>query len=155
MRVSRQEKIDAITAWTATPAELRPVPTLRQLALSIGAPPDGTFYRLAESPEVAQQILGIAATMTLPQVPDVLGKLYDMALSGNIRAAEVFLNHVRLVITAAAEKLPTRKPVDPHRFIEDSRRAASRVLEVAQKMVINSPKTENLEAVSKEDRATR
>ena len=87
-----------MTAWLATPEELRPVSTLRQLALSIGVRPDGAFYALASSPEVSKKVLGITAAIALPHVPSILERLAQLALKGNVRAAEVYLTFIHQVV---------------------------------------------------------
>lgn len=130
--VTRKEKIDAISAWMATPEDLRPVPTLRQLALSIGAPADGGFYKLAESHEVARQVMGVSATIMLSEVPAILGQLVEQARKGNIRAAEVFLTQVRLMITSVADKVPTRSQANAQELIGQTSQAAAQLLQHAQ-----------------------
>ena len=129
MGATKKEKIEALTAWLATPEELRPVTNLRQLALSIGATPDGNFYALANSPEIAREVLGITAAIALPHVPNILERLAQSALKGNVHAAEIYLNYVHQVIRTMAQQAP--KP-DVEEAIEKAMRGAQKMLAAAQ-----------------------
>ena len=133
---TKKEKVDALVAWVATPEELRPVPTLRQLALSVGATPDGSFYALANGPEVARQVLGITAAIALPQLPTILHTLAERALKGNVRAAEVLLNYIyRVISNLPAEQ---QRP-DFKQLVDEANAGARKLLETAQSLQDGTP----------------
>ena len=119
---TKDEKIQAITLYLSVPEPLRPVPTIRQLALSIGATPDGGWYRLVHSPEVTRQVLGLTSALTLAHLPGIFEALIKKAKKGNVGAADILLKHIREVV----EKTPPEpRPVVPlHQQIEEAARAA-------------------------------
>ena len=117
MSISRQEKIEALVTWHATPPELRSAPTLHQLALQIGAPPDGTFYALARSPEVRLKALTIISTSAVIAAPAILNMLFQSAEKGNVKAAEIYLNFVYKVIVDMPDP-PKKRPGATRQDIE-------------------------------------
>ena len=91
---NREEKIAALISWRSTPAALRDIPSLRQLALQLGTSPDGDFYALASSSEVLRGMLGISGIMAAEHLPRVLERLGGMAERGDLKAAEIFLDYM-------------------------------------------------------------
>lgn len=118
MSISRQEKINAIANWRATPPEMRSAPTLHQLALQIGAPADGTFYELASGPEVGAQVLNIVYASAVIGAPAALNMLVQLAEKGNLRAIECYLNFIYKVTLEMPDR-PEKRPADPRQVTKE------------------------------------
>ena len=128
--IRKQDKIEALVEWFSLPPELRPEPTLRQLALRLGIPPDGGFYQLAKSSRVLRDVVAATAIGILPRIPEVLDTLAENGIRGNTKAADVLLNHVRQVLDLLPnEKDPTRSLTQS---LADTERAVDKLLQFAQ-----------------------
>jgi len=143
--VTKAEKVDAIVAYLGTPAELRPVPTLRQLALSLGARPDGHWYELCQSPEVIRAVVGVSSTLALAHLSTILQILVDRAIGGNVRAADVLLKHIREVVSRLPAEGAPRPLVPLHEHLHDVARAAGELNRVADELAMGKETGEGAE----------
>jgi len=128
--VHKQDKIEALVEWFSLPPELRPEPTLRQLAIRLGVPPDGGFYQLAKSSRVLRDVVAATAIGILPRIPEVLGTLAENGIRGNTKAADVLLNHLRQVLDLLPkEQEQSRTLIET---MNDTGRAIDLLLKVAE-----------------------
>ena len=96
---SREELIEAVAEWYATPEVLRQTPSLNKLAGELGITAGGRFYELAHSAEVYHRMLVKTAGGALRLAPHILHVLAEKALDGHCRSAEIYLDFVRRVLT--------------------------------------------------------
>jgi len=135
VQLSRAELIEAVAQWQATPVVLRQEHTLNQLARRLGVRANGWFYDLAESSEVYHLMLVKVAGDALKQAPEILMTLAEKAKAGHVKAAEVYLNFLRQVLTDE-RFLAVLKPApkDVNTLLEDTARAAKSLLAFAESL---------------------
>ena len=111
-QLDREQLIEAIAEWQATPESLRKEQSLNQLAVRLNVAPGGRFYELASSIEVYHRMLVKVAGDALQMAPDILYRLAEDAKAGKTRAAEIYLDFVRKTITddKFIERMPQSKP---------------------------------------------
>ena len=80
---SREELIEALAEWYATPEVLRQTPSLNKLAGELGLTAGGRFYELAQSAEVYHRMLVKTAGGALRLAPHILHVLAEKALDGH------------------------------------------------------------------------
>jgi len=135
VQLSRAELIEAVAQWQATPVVLRQEHTLNQLARRLGVRANGWFYDLAESSEVYHLMLVKVAGDALKQAPEILMTLAEKAKAGHVKAAEVYLNFFRQVLTDERFLSVLRPaPKDVSTFLEDTARAAQSLLDYAESL---------------------
>jgi len=132
-QLSRAELIEAVAQWQATPVVLRQELTLNQLAHRLGVRANGWFYDLAESSEVYHLMLVKVAGDALKQAPEILLTLAEKAKAGHVKAAEVYLNFFRQVLTDERFLSVLRPaPKDARSLLADTARAAENLLQLAE-----------------------
>ncbi len=132
-QLNRNQLIEAMAEWQATPVVFRQDHTLSQLAHRLGVRPNGRFYELADSAEVYHLMLVRAAGKALKEAPQILWVLAEKAKDGNVRAAQVYLDFVRQVLTDERflSKLKPA-PQDAGTILADTARAAESLLQLAE-----------------------
>lgn len=130
---TRVQLIEAVAEWRATPEIFRQEHTLNQLAKRLGVRPNGWFYEIADSAEVYHLMLVKVAGEALKQAPEILWVLAERAKEGNVRAAQVYLDFVRQVLTDE-RFLSKLKPAPPDvsTVLQNTAKAAENLLAVAR-----------------------
>ena len=129
---SREELIDALADWYATPMALRRTPSLNKLAGELGVTAGGRFYELAHSAEVYHRMLVKTAGGALRLAPHILHVLAEKALGGHCRSAEIYLDFVRRVLTdERVLKALQPKPREVRDGMEEVSRGAEDLLALA------------------------
>ena len=132
---SREELIEALAEWYATPEVLRETSSLNKLAGELGITAGGRFYELAHSAEVYHRMLVKTAGGALRLAPHILHVLAEKALDGHCRSAEIYLDFVRRVLTdERVLKALQPKPREVREVMEEVNRGAEDLLALAGKI---------------------
>jgi len=129
---SREELIEALAGWYATPEFLRQTPSLNKLAGELGITAGGRFYELAHSAEVYHRMLVKTAGGALRLAPHILHVLAEKALDGHCRSAEIYLDFVRRVLTdERVLKALQPRPREVSEVLEEESRGAEDLMALA------------------------
>jgi hypothetical protein len=125
----REAVIEALAHWLSTPVSLREPRSLNQLASQLGVHAGGRFYALAKSPEVCYRMLMQGGGQGMLLMPDVLSSLAQMAVHGNVAAADTYLRHIRFILTdERIMKALTAKPRDIYAGLREASEGAKEML---------------------------
>jgi hypothetical protein len=95
-----QDMVEVIAEWHATPESFREHKSLKSLAESLDWPVSDKLYRISNSAEVAHRSMIYASALGINRAGEVMNMLADKAVQGgSVRAAEVWLQHNRTLLT--------------------------------------------------------
>lgn len=127
----RDEQLDALAHWHSTPSAKREFASVSALAEAKGWVSDRRFQDMAESPEVFhRQMLKIAGG-SLDKAPAILEALYHKAIEGHVKAAEVYLEWSRKLITDAKVIERVAPAVNPVEVLHAAIEGAHKLMQVA------------------------
>jgi len=124
------KQIEAVETYFALPVELRPQ-SLKQWCELVGIEVRPEVYQIAKGPKTVKGALKVMGLDVLKEIPAVLKSLVDGAKAGNVRAADVLLKHVLVLLGEGSETEETR-PL--HRLIEDTESVALRLNKLADSL---------------------
>ena len=134
-KLEREAIVEALAHWHSLPVPLRKPRTLNQLAHQLGVHAGGRFYALARSPEVCYRMLMLGSGEGVRQMPDVLAALAEMAVRGNVAAAETYLTHIRLILTdERIIKALNPKPTNVHAHMQQVYDGAKKMIDLAESL---------------------
>lgn len=141
-QLNRNQLIEAVAEWRATPEVFRQEHTLNQLAQRLGVRANGWFYELADSAEVYHLMLVKTAGEALKQAPEILMVLAEKAKGGHVRAAQVYLDFVRQVLTDE-RFLSKLKPAPPDisTVLQNTAKATEKLLALARALGADEEET--------------
>lgn len=125
------KQIEAVETFFALPVELRPQ-SLKQWCEMVGIEVRPEVYQIAKDPKTVRGALKVMGLDVLKEIPTVLKSLVDGAKAGNVRAADVLLKHVLVLLGEGSENGEETRPL--HRLIEDTEAVALRLNKLADSL---------------------
>jgi hypothetical protein len=141
-----QDMVDAIAEWHATPESFREHKSLKALAESLDWPVSDKLYRIANSAEVAHRSMIYASALGINRAGEVMNMLADKAVQdGSVRAAEVWLQHNRTLLTDEKLMKHIGAKANPQELMTAALDGAKEILEFVG--TLNNDKTTTIREV--------
>ena len=128
----QEAQLEELALFHATPAAKREYETVEDLAKAKGWVADRQYFELTESPEVFHRHMLKIAGSSLSKTPEILDALSVKAIAGNVKAAEVYLEWSRKLITDAKVIERMQPSVNPSDVLNTAIEGAHKLMQVAQ-----------------------
>ena len=121
--------VEVIAEWHATPEAFREHKSLKSLATAHDWPITDRLYRIANSAEVAHRSMIYSSALGINRAGEVLNMLADKAVQdGSVRAAEVWLQHNRTLLTDERLMKHIGEKADPKELMSAALDGAKEIL---------------------------
>ena len=128
----QESQLEELALFHATPTDKREHATVEDLAKAKGWLADRQYFELTESPEVFHRHMLKIAGSSLNKTPEILDALSVKAIAGNVKAAEVYLEWSRKLITDAKVIERMQPAVNPSEVLSTAIEGAHKLMQVAQ-----------------------